>query len=519
MVHQSPPYRTGIDYAHDHELGNSGGHQSFSTPRDPYPRSASSQYARMARSMSTRVAVVGGGISGLTTAYYLKKASIERGIELDIDLFEKSQRLGGVIRSERVDGMLLEAGPEGWVSYKPSARKLVKDLQLQGEILGSNDHLRRTFIVREGRLTPLPEGMAFLAPVDPVAFWKDAPMSLTGKFRASLEPFVAKSKGELSVGAFFKRRLGREFTDTFVDPLVSAVYGADLEQLSMPVTMPELYRVEQRTGSLWRGLRKLAKMTLSSSVLLSMRAGMSSLVARLGKELQVDRVHLDVKDLRIGFSNGLYELSVEGQKEAFEYLVVCTPAHAAAQILAGACPEIAPLLLEVPYASTSLVYLAYKKDEFSHPLDGFGFIVPSGEARAVDACTWVSTKFDDRCPPERVLLRCAIHDRRRTGLPDSDEAVIERVATEIREILGVSCQPVFERAFHIRGLIPQLLVGHQKRVELIRSKLDSHPGLFLAGSYYSGVGLPDCIRTGQETADKIVADVTNSEPAAVIGDR
>ncbi len=463
--------------------------------------------------MSTRVAVVGGGISGLTTAFYLNKLSIERGIELDIDLFEKSDRVGGVIRSERADGMLLEAGPEGWVSYKPSARKLVKDLQLQDEILGSNDHLRRTFIVREGRLTPLPEGMAFLAPVDPISFWKDAPMSLAGKFRASLEPFVSRSKGELSVGAFFERRLGREFTDTFVDPLVSAVYGADLEQLSMPVTMPELYRVEQRTGSLWKGLRKLAKMTLSSSVLLSMRSGMSSLVKRLGDELPVDKVHLGVTDLRVESRKGLYEVSADGQKEAFQYLVVCTPAHAAAQILAGSCPDIHPLLSEVPYASTSLVYLAYQKDEFSHPLNGFGFIVPSGEARAVDACTWVSTKFDDRCPAGRVLLRCAIHDRKRTGLPDSDEAVVEKVAGEIREIMGVSCQPVFGRAFHVRGLIPQLLVGHQKRVELIRSKLASHPGLLLAGSYYSGVGLPDCIRTGQETADRIIADLTNSESA------
>jgi oxygen-dependent protoporphyrinogen oxidase len=378
--------------------------------------------------MTTRVAVVGGGISGLTTAYYLKRASIEGGIELDIDLFEKSARLGGVIRSEKVDGMLLEAGPEGWVSYKPAPKKLVKDLHLQDEILGSNDHLRRTFVVREGRLTRLPEGMAFLAPVDPISFWKDAPMSVRGKLRASFEPFIPKSNGELSIGAFFERRLGTEFTETFVDPLVSAIYGADLRKLSMPVTMPELYGVEQRRGSLWRGLRKLAKMTLSNSVLLSMKEGMSSLISCLEDELQEINIHLSVKDLRVDALERRYEVAVGGQNEAYEHVAICTPAHAAGNILSQSLPNVSSLLLEVPYASTSLV----------------------------------------------------------------------------RSSLGVSCAPIFGRVYHVRGVIPQLYVGHQKRVEAIGSALTKHQGLYLAGSYYGGVGLPECIRTGQEIAERIV---------------
>ncbi|MGW8178331.1 MAG: protoporphyrinogen/coproporphyrinogen oxidase, partial [bacterium] len=194
-------------------------------------------------------------------------------------------------------------------------------------------------------------------------------------------------------------------------------------------------------------------------------------------------------------------------EDRFDHIVLSVPAHAAARIAGTACPDLQSLLHELPYTSSTLVYLAYKKNEFSHPLDGFGFIVPEDEAHILDACTWVSRKFDGRCPPDKVLLRVAIHDGRRERPDLSDAEITRNVHNEIVRFMGISCAPIFQKVFRIRDAIPQLLVGHVERTSRIRSVLESCPGVHLAASFYGGVGIPDCIQTAKRTADAIASAI------------
>jgi oxygen-dependent protoporphyrinogen oxidase len=456
---------------------------------------------------SCKIGIIGAGVSGLSTAYYLRRARQDLGLELDISLLEQSDRLGGVIRTERSGDLLLEAGPEGWASYKRAASNLIKDLGLSSELLGSNDQHRRTFIARSGGLEAIPDGMTFLSPVEPLAFWRTANISRLGKLRAFLEPFVPRTEGDLSARDFFTRRLGAEFADQLIEPFVAAIFGAEFSKLSVPSAMPELYRAEQRAGSLWKGLRPLAKISLSASVLFSLRGGMSRLTQRLEEELSDITIVRGASNLILKKSHSSLVIKGQDFEDEFDHIVFSTPAHAAAQIAGATCPALESLLTDIPYTSSTLVYLSYKKDEFSNPLDGFGFIVPDQEAHVMDACTWVNRKFDGRCPPDTVLLRSAIHNGRRERPDLSDDDLAHNVHAEIRRFLGINSTPVFHRVFHVRSAIPQLLVGHVARISRIRSTLAGCPGIHLAASYYGGVGVPDCIQTAKDTAHAIVAQV------------
>ncbi len=458
-------------------------------------------------SIPVRVTIIGGGVSGLSTAFYLEQASRDLSLDLQVTLLEKGRRLGGVVQTTTSDGLLFEGGPEGWASYKPAGKKLVHELGLKDELIGSRDEFRRTLIVRDGQLTSLPDGMMFLAPVDPWAFWKSAPMSLFGMLRASLEPLVTRSSGDLSIRRFFERRLGREFTERLVEPLISAVYGSDFEELSAPSSLPELYRAEQRAGSLWWGLRRFAKMTTKVSVLVTMKEGMQQLTDRLEDQLSSTQVVREVNQIRINRTGNEFVVRSSKGEECSDFVVLCTPAPAAGQIVSEIGPRAAELLGRIPYGSSTIVYLVYDRKKFDHPLDGFGFIVPRKESIMLDACTWVNTKFGYRAPDDKVLLRCAIHSRNGRIIPSNDQ-LGELVAEEIRSIMGIESRPIGQKIYRVEGGIPQLLVGHQQRLKEIREELSQYPGLILAGSFSGGVGIPDCIKTARETATAIAAAVS-----------
>jgi len=448
-----------------------------------------------------RAAVIGGGISGLASAYYLNREARAQGVGVEVSLLERSARLGGVIGSRWVEEFLLEGGPENFVSYKPQTLELIRELNLEDQVIGSNDDHRRTFILNQGRLEPLPDGMEFLVPVRLRAFWATPWISAAGKLRAFLEPVVSRSQGELSVYSFFERRVGKELTDKVVEPLVSAIYGGDVHRLSVVSALRDLHSMEQKWGSLWRGMRRRSGSPSrgpKASLFLSLRRGMSDLVAALEKALSGVSVHKLVEDLRVENGNSRYRITGSGFEEEYDLAILATPSTGTAELLQTLEPSVVEPFRQIPYSSTQVVYLAYRRDQFSHPLKGFGFVVPCGESNIMDACTWVSSKFEGRCPADSVLLRCSITDGRNPRSKLGDAETAELVHTEIQRILKINCTPTHSTVFQVPDGMPQPNLGHDGRLNRIQESLARHPGLWVTGAYYRGVGIPDCIGSARQ---------------------
>ncbi len=452
-----------------------------------------------------QVGIVGGGISGLAAAYSLNQEAAKRGVDLDLVLLERSSRMGGVIKSHVRGDLLLEEGPECFAAFKPAAVQLAKELGLSDQLIPSHPR-QKTYVLHAGRLRPLASGMAFLSPVRLREFWETAPLSRRGRVRALMEPFVPRSEGDLTVRQFLDRRLGREFTEKLGEPLVSAIYAGDAGRMSAASTLPELHRIEQKCGSLWRGMRRRKGPVSGGSgpLFMTLRDGMESFVDRLVNAIGSVETILGTGDLRVARRKETWRVqTANGDDFAFDSLILSTPARASADLLAGVCPELSEGLRDITYASTRIVYLAYPRKGFSHPLDGYGFIVPATEGTTLDACTWVSSKFEGRCPSDRVLIRCAIHGGRKSRPELSDEATVETAHGELKAALGISCPPDFSEVFHVRKAMPQLLLGHQARIEKIERSLKAQPGLFLLGPYRLGIGIPDCIGAARGLAAEI----------------
>jgi oxygen-dependent protoporphyrinogen oxidase len=296
------------------------------------------------------------------------------------------------------------------------------------------------------------------------------------------------------------------------EPLVSAIYGGDIRQLSTISALPRVYQIEQKFGSLWKGMRQAAQQrsTPSQPSFLTLRPGMSSLIDGLSDRLSEISIHRNVAGIQVQRDSSCYRVKSTPFEETFDSLVLSTPATAAAEIIDPVSSEAARILRQIPYFSTVIVYLAYQRGEFVHPLNGHGFVVPRKEATAIDACTWVSSKFEGRCPPDTVLLRCSIQDGRQERAEISDQEAVQKAHNELQRVLGVSCQPIFTRVLRARKALPQLNLGHAQRIDQIDQALKEHPGLFLTGAYFGGVGIPDCIETARRTARQAVDFVSST---------
>ncbi len=477
-----------------------------------------------------RVAIVGGGISGLSAAFYLERER-RKGTEVEYTLFESAPRLGGVMRSERAEGCLIEAGPDSFLTEKPWANVLCRDLGMEDQIVGSNDAARKTFILVRGRLVPMPDGLMFMVPTKllPTVF---TPLFSWGtKFRMAGE-LLARPRaldGDESAADFVARHYGDEVVDRLADPLLSGVYGGDADSLSVRAVLPRFVEMEATYGSLSRGMLKarsrmkaaMAQAPRSErrgkALFSSMRDGMQQLVDALAAQLRPRAVRLSTP-LRALERRGQEWLALKegGGSEPYDHVVVATPAYVAASLLRESDPPLAAKLDEIPYSSSITVALGYDAAQFGREPEGFGFLVPWGEKKRMRACTYVHNKFPHRAPPEKRLLRVFLGGTRdKEALSLSDADILVTVARELKQIVSLDAQPRFTRVYRWNRAMAQYSVGHLQRVAEIERLRRAVPGLSLAGNAYKGIGVPDCVRTGMESASEILgAPVTSELPAS-----
>ncbi|HXI89260.1 MAG TPA: protoporphyrinogen oxidase [Blastocatellia bacterium] len=454
--------------------------------------------------------VIGAGISGLVCAYRLKSLGI------DVALIEKSDRVGGVIQSERIDGFLIERGPNSSQGTE-ELLALVEELGITGELAEGNPKAP-AYVYFKGRLHPVPSG--------PSAFIKSDLLSLGGKLRIFKEPFVPvrRSDSEESVASFARRRIGREAAERMVAPFVSGIYAGDADQLSVQAAFPRLANLETGYGGLFRGTlakarearraRKAASAVLDKAAptrrrLCSFQSGMAFLPTTLASKIGEDLL-TGCEDLRVERSADSLEFNVEFERGSdrhqltCERIIIATPSTVASSLVADISAELSRLLDEIDYAPLAIVSLAYDQSTVSTSLDGFGFLVPPSEGMNILGCVWNSSLFNDRAPKGKALVTAFIGGARNPAAARAADAeLVSTVHGELQKVLGISSDPQVVAITRYERSIPQYNLGHFARVQRIESLLGDLSGLTLIGNYLHGVSTGDCIKEADGVANKI----------------
>lgn len=455
------------------------------------------------------VVVIGGGVSGLSAAYYLAKAGIPTR------LIERRPRLGGVVQTELVNGCVLEAGPDSFLSIKPAAMELIRELGLAGDVIGSNDHLRVTYVLKGGRLVPLPDGLMMMVPTRIAPIVRSPLLSWRTKIRMGAEYFrrpPGKTLPDRSVAEFIQDHYGREAVDYLAEPLLAGVYGGDPALLSVSSVLGRFVEIEAKYGSLTRGVLAAMRRPKPPSdgggtLFRTLKGGLGDLVRAMVKATGSAMTRLQGEAEAIEpIANGRYRVRTGGAWLETGNVVLGCPAYAAGALAAPLDSRLAELLASVPYSSSLTAALVYPRDTIGPLPPGFGFLVPKTERGRLVACTFVATKFSHRVPGSLAVLRCFLGGAGDDAvLAATGETVVAAITAELRRILGITAAPAFYRIARWPKSMAQYTVGHAARVAEIEQRRRQLPGLYLAGNAYHGIGIPDCIRMGRESAESIAA--------------
>jgi len=443
-----------------------------------------------------KVLIIGGGISGLSAAYYLSKAGLRPTI------IERDNRMGGVIKTDYAHGCIVECGPDSFLAAKPQAMELIREVGLAGEVINSNDHLRKTYILKKGKLIPMPDGLMMMVPTKIMPLVVTPLLSWGCKIRMGLEMLRRPTgpREDRSVADFLIDHYGEEALDYLAEPLLAGVYGGDPRQMSVNSVLTRFVEIEAKYGSLSRGTLAAPKPPGSGSggsLFRTLKNGLSSLTEKLIPS--ADCVHGAAEAFEQTESG--FRVRVNGGWLEADSVIMATPAYNAAELLKPTSARLAELLMQTPYNDSTTLSLGYKKATFDHPLPGFGFLVPKKERGYVAACTWVNNKFSGRAAEDTVLLRCFMGQE---GMTQTDEALVSIARQELGRIMGMQAEPYFYAVSRWPGSMAQFTVGHEKRLAEVEALTARIPGLSLIGNGYRGIGIPDCIKGGKEAAAKIV---------------
>ena len=440
------------------------------------------------------VAVIGGGISGLSAAYELQR----RGLQVRV--LEAAERPGGVILTERFDGWVIDAGPDSILVQKPAGVSLCRELGIAGRLV-STQKPRTAYVMRDGTLHPIVEGSFLGFPVGVAALARSSLFTLGGKLRMACEMLVPRGSGDdESIATFVRRRFGEEAAEYLADPLLAGIHAGDADRLSMRALFPRLIEAERQAGSVIRSFRRLHVRPSEQGAFVSLPGGIGELIDALAGALAPGTIALSARVTELRRAATYTVESTAGTFEA-RSVILSVPAYVAANLLRSFDTTLAGLCDGIPYASTATVAFGYRRDQIGHSLRGSGFVVPRVERSPLLAATWVTSKWPGRAPEGHALVRAFLGGGRDPHrLERTDEELIDTAREALEETLDIEGEPIFSRIFRWTRQSPQYEVGHLARVAAIEPRMSSVPGVFLAGSGFRAIGIPDCIGDGRETA-------------------
>ncbi len=462
-----------------------------------------------------RIAIIGGGISGLSAAYTLEEKR-QSGTPVEYVLFESGPRLGGVLVTDHVDGCIVEAGPDSFLTEKPWAADLCRKIGLGDQLIGSNDSERKTYILAKGKLVVMPDGLMFMVStkIMPTVF---SPLfSVRTKMRMAAEWFHPphKASADETVAQMVERHYGSEVVDLLADPLLSGVYGGEASQLSVRAVLPRFADMESKHGSLGRAMlsarRKMgaAAKAPPKPLFSSLKDGMQQMVDALVARLDADSLKVSVPVQSVIRQDDGWTVCAGYQTDHFDAVIIATPGQAASFVLEAADANLSHELREIKYSSSVTVTLGYDDNVRRTLPPGFGFLVPRSEGHRMLAATFVHNKFPHRAPDNRALVRCFLGGARDEQiLQASEKAILEIVRAELQKIIGLNVDPLFARVYKWKAAMAQYSVGHLERLQRIETLRQKLQNVALAGNGYNGIGVPDCVRSGAEAAGKILAEM------------
>jgi len=471
---------------------------------------------------TTRIIIIGGGITGLSAAHRLSELSSEQNHQLALTLVEARDRLGGVIHTVKQDGFLIDSGPDNFVTAKPWALALARRLGLESELLTTNEAYRRALVVRRGKLVPIPEGFLLMAPTRFMPMITTPLFSIPGKMRMAMDMFLPARRGnnDESLASFVTRRFGREALDRVVQPLISGIYTARPERLSLRATMPRFLDLETKYGSVIKGMQCEGKKQKTKGsgarygMFVTFRDGLQTLIHALRDRL--NHVHFRLNERVVKVTKTAHGSSVSPWSVALEDgtcleadgVIITGPSRHAARLLMGVDKVLAEQLSAVEYASSAVVHLAYRREQVGHPLDAFGCVVPVTEPYNIIAASFSSVKYEGRAPEACVLLRAfmggALHP---DMLQRDDKGLIAAARHDLDHLLGITAPPLLTMVHRWPDSMAQYDVGHLDRVAAMRRRISEYKGLQLGGNGFEGVGVPDCVRAGERAAKDLLADL------------